>query len=156
MKKLLLMTLMVVMIMTLIACGNDTAATGDATGEAAAPAVQFITAEEAHEKLGDDNYQFLDVRQLEDYQAGHIEGSIHADMHKANKEGDIEDGKTQMQNAGVVELDKDLVLVCYSGKSYAEAATKVLGELGYDASRIYTLEGGMKEWEAKYPEEKVQ
>lgn len=153
MKKVLLMAMMMIMIMTLIACGS----TGtDASGEAAAPEVQFITAEEAHEKLADDSYQLLDVRKLEDFQAAHIPNSIHADMDAANKQGDIEDGKVQMQNAGVPELDKNLIIVCYSGKSYAEAATKVLGEMGYDTSKLYTLEGGFQKWTEVYPEEQTQ
>ena len=43
--------------------------------------------------------------------------------------------------------DKKYVLLCYSGKSYAQAGTDVLvDELGVDAGSIYTLEGGMEAW----------
>ena len=38
------------------------------------------------------------------------------------------------------------MLVCYSGKKYAEAATGLLQEMGIAAGNIYTLEGGQNGW----------
>ena len=41
---------------------------------------------------------------------------------------------------------KTLVLVCYSGASYAQAGTNILSEMGADMDSVKTLEGGMKAW----------
>ena len=44
--------------------------------------------------------------------------------------------------------DKKLVLLCYSGKKYAEAGHRLLNEIGVDNSRVFILEGGYKAWTA--------
>ena len=44
---------------------------------------------------------------------------------------------------------KKIVLLCYSGKRYAQAATNLLVESGVEAGQIYTLEGGYKGWTNK-------
>ena len=71
-------------------------------------------------------------------------------MHAA-KEGDFAAGVATMELA-IKELDKNIVLVCYSGKRYAQAATNVLSALGYDMTKVYTLEGGFTAWSETYPE----
>ena len=50
------------------------------------------------------------------------------------------------------DLDKKIILVCYSGKRYAQAATNALSAIGYDMTKVYTLEGGFTNWSATYPE----
>ena len=42
--------------------------------------------------------------------------------------------------------DKKLVLICYSGKTYAQAGTNVLSAIGANMDNVFTLEGGMKAW----------
>jgi len=44
------------------------------------------------------------------------------------------------------------ILVCYSGKRYAQAATNALSAIGYDMSKVYTLEGGFTNWSETLPE----
>ena len=88
-----------------------------------------MTVEEAAEKVGADGYTFFDVRKAADYAEGHIPGAVSADM------------------------DDTLVLVCYSGKRYAQATTNVLSALGYDMSKVYTLEGGFTKWSETYPDQ---
>jgi len=68
----------------------------------------------------------------------------------AAKEGDFNAGVATMQVA-TRGLDKNIVVICYSGKRYAQATTNVLSALGYDMSKVYTLEGGMKAWTEAYP-----
>lgn len=101
----------------------------------------------AKSEVGSSDVVFLDVRKADDYKAGHIEGAINADMDKA-KDGDTTDGLVTMSKAlsNNKITDKKLVLVCYSGKKYAQAATNSLNALGYDMSKVVTLEGGMKAW----------
>ena len=42
--------------------------------------------------------------------------------------------------------DEKFVLICYSGKKYAEAATNLLQQMGVPAANLYTLEGGQNGW----------
>lgn len=176
--KIFALTLSAVLALGALAgCGNETGATqtqepSATTQEQAAPnkeqaaqskdqAVQskYITVKDFKEEIKDkdDSPLILDVRKAADHQKDGIEGSIGADMDAA-KGGDLESGKANMtkalEEAGLmkdgqfVNKDKDIVLVCYSGKSYAEAATKVLNEMGYNMDEVETLEGGMKAYSA--------
>lgn len=86
----------------------------------------------------------------------HVKNALGANLHKANKEDDIEDGKKELESALANVEDAEntkYYLVCYSGKSYAQAATDVLiDELGISSEKIYTVEGGMKEIESNHSE----
>ena len=102
-----------------------------------------------------DEYIILDVRKAEDYNKAHIDGSFSADQDAANKGGDDESGKANLRTAlkeatgsETGNPDDKYALVCYSGKSYAQKATDLMLELGVPADNIYTLDGGMKAWEA--------
>ena len=98
----------------------------------------------------------VDVRKVADYDQGHIEGAITADMDAA-KNGDMANGEATMKEALTEATGSEngdgmkIVLICYSGNAYAEAATKVLDAINADMSNVYTLQGGMKEWDAQYP-----
>ena len=124
-------------------------ATAAAEAKIEAPAsdveMQYVTVDEAAELLGKDDYVLFDVRKAVDVQMATIPGTLAYDMDAA-KEGDFEAGVKTMQEA-TKDLDKNIVLVCYSGKRYAQATTNVLSALGYDMSKVYTLEGGYKAWE---------
>lgn len=120
--------------------------------------MQYIEDAELKEKIENksDDYIILDVRKIEDYQKGHIEGAYAADQDAANKGGDDEKGKENLR-AALKEAtgnengneDDQYALVCYSGKSYAQKATDLMIEMGIPADKIYTLDGGMKSWESK-------
>ena len=126
----------------------------EAAAEIVAPAedvaMQYVSAEDAAGLLNTEGTTIFDVRKAEDYAAGHIPGAVSVDMDAA-KEGDFEAGVANMQPA-VEGLNDDLILVCYSGKRYAQAATNVLSALGYDMSKVYTLEGGMEAWNEAQPD----
>lgn len=116
-------------------------------GSAGDVKMQYIKADQLKANLGSSEYTVLDVRKVADYSAGHIDGAIGADMDAVKESGKVEDGKETMKQA-INGLNNNLVLVCYSGKRYAQAATNVLSSLGYDMKKVYTLEGGMKAWAA--------
>ena len=42
--------------------------------------------------------------------------------------------------------DSTLILVCYSGKKYAQASTNALSAIGYDMSKVFTLQDGFNNW----------
>ena len=51
-----------------------------------------------------------------------------------------------IRHIGTVSYTHLLVLICYSGKKYAETATGLLKDMGVAATQIYTLEGGHNGW----------
>ena len=110
----------------------------------------YMTADELSAVLSTDGYLVLDVRKVADYETSHITGSVSYDMDAA-KDGDAEAGKTTMP-AATEDVDDTLDVVCYSGKSYAQAATNALSATGYDMSKVYTLEDGFNNWPEVYPD----
>ena len=148
MKKFMALLLAVVMMLGLVACG---AAAPEATEAPSNDvAMQYVTADEAKELLENDEYVFFDVRKAADSSANSIPGAVAWDMDAA-KEGDAEAGKATMTEA-TRDLDKNLILVCYSGKRYAQATTNALAAIGYDMTKVFTLEGGFNGWSEKFPE----
>ncbi len=140
---------------TAAAAGTEAAAEAEAAAEITEPAedvaMQYISIEDAKGDVGADGYTFFDVRKVADYETGHIPGAVSADMDAA-KEGDFQAGVATMQ-AATDGLDDNLVIICYSGKKYAQATTNVLSAIGYDMSKVYTLEGGMTAWSETYPDD---
>ena len=147
MKKIISVLLVLAALLSLAACGNSAPAATEATADVA---MQYITPEDAKEKLNDEGYVFFDLRKTEDSSKTTIPGAQAWDMDAA-KEGDAEAGKATMTKA-TQGLDKNIILVCYSGKRYAQATTNALSAIGYDMSKVYTLEGGFKAWSEKFPE----
>ena len=143
-KRILSLLLALVMSLGLLAgCGSNQDASGDVE-------MQYITLEDAKAKLEDDSYVFFDVRKAADSSTKTIPGAQAWDMDAA-KEGDAEAGKATMTEA-TKDLDKNIIIVCYSGKRYAQATTNALSAIGYDMSKVFTLEGGFTAWSETYPE----
>ena len=149
MKRVISLLLVLMMSLSLIACGASEPAAPEAPATADV-AMQYITADEAKTLLENDEYVFFDIRKAADSSANSIPGALAYDMDAA-KEGDAEAGKATMTKA-TEGLDKKIILVCYSGKRYAQAATNALSAIGYDMSKVYTLEGGFTNWSEKLPE----
>lgn len=106
---------------------------------------RFVTCEEMASEIGGDNFIFLDVRQEQDYLSDHIENVIQASMFSSYA--------TDPDNRAVIAktvkrygINKQYILICYTGESYAAAATRLLIQNGVSGSNIYTLEGGMQAW----------
>ena len=149
MKKIISLLLVLAMALSLVACGAAEAPTATEAAVENAP-MQYVTADEAKELLENDEYVFFDIRKAADSSANSIPGALAYDMDAA-KEGDAEAGKATMTEA-TKGLDKKIILVCYSGKRYAQAATNALTAIGYDMSKVYTLEGGFTNWSEVLPE----
>ena len=132
----------------LCACGAPAAPAATEAPAADNVPMQYIKHDEAKELLNSDEYVFFDIRKAADSSANSIPGAEAWDMDAA-KEGDAEAGKATMTEA-TKGLDKKIIVVCYSGKRYAQATTNVLSALGYDMTKVFTLEGGFTAWSETY------
>ena len=123
MKKLIFLLLAVMM---LTACGQD-------TNKDQGAVYVNITAEEARKIMdSEEGYIILDVREQDEYDAGHIPGAILIPY-------------TQIEEKAAAMLpDKDqLILVyCRSGRR-SKIAAEALAELGYTNIREF---GGIIDW----------
>ncbi len=84
----------------------------------------------AHERR--DELVFLDVREDDEWAAGHIEGSLHIPMGELNARQDE------------IPRDQPIAAVCRTGRRSA-AVTEALARAGYDAENLV---GGVAEWRA--------
>lgn len=89
-----------------------------------------ITPGRAHERR--DEVMFLDVREQDEWDAGHIDGAVHVPLGQL---------RTTLDD---VPEDGTVVAVCRSGARSSSAAS-ALREVGYD---VLNLTGGMKAWAA--------
>ena len=155
MKRIISVLLVAVMLLGLLCACGAKAPEAETVPAITAPAedvaMQYMTVEEAHELLNAEGYTFVDVRKSADNQTSTIPGAIGIDMDAA-KEGDFAAGVAAMQTLAQT-TDDNLVIICYSGKRYAQATTNVLSALGYDMTKVYTLEGGYSAWTKSYADE---
>ncbi len=96
--------------------------------------IDEIGTPEAHERLGAaEQPLYLDVRELEEWQEGHIPGALH--IPRGNLESRIE---------GLVpDKGHEILVYCASGARSAFAA-RALAELGY--SDVASVAGGFSDW----------
>ncbi len=98
--------------------------------------IPFVTTEELNRRLATEaeGLQVVDVRELYEWQSGHIKEATHIPL-----------GALPMQ---VHTLDKDKVifLICQSGGRSAHA-TKLLRDRGFE--KAYNVVGGMGEWDMR-------
>lgn len=93
-----------------------------------------INVETLQNILENEEITLLDVREMEEYDGGHIEGAVNAPLSSLNE--------TEL----LYSKDEPLYIICRSGNRSAQAA-KILQERGY--TEIYDVSGGMIAWEQK-------
>ena len=95
--------------------------------------IDEIATPQAYERLGHEPPLFLDVRELDEWQEGHIPGAVH--IPRGNLESRIE---------GLVpDRNREIFIYCAVGSRSAFAA-KVLAELGY--TDVVSVSGGFTDW----------
>jgi len=96
--------------------------------------IDEIGTPEAHERLGTaDAPLFLDIREVDEWQEGHIAGALH--IPRGNLESRVE---------GLVpDKSREIFIYCAAGSRSAFAA-KALGELGY--TDVASVAGGFSDW----------
>ena len=129
----------VVLCMLLTACGNGASSSESAQSEvqtttaSAAAAYQQITQEKAKEMMqADDGHIIVDVRRQDEYDSGHIPGSILIPNESIGTE----------QPKELPDLDQIILIYCRSGRHSKEASQK-LADMGY--THIYEF-GGIIDW----------
>ena len=143
MKKLTKILTSILLVATIIAGCGSKASTNDVE-------MKKISVEEAHEKLGASDWTFVDTRKASDYEVSHIDNAVSLDMDVVVTGNDEATAKANAAKLIPSLNGNNLIIVCYSGNRYAKAATKALSENNYDMSKVWTLDGGMKAWDAKY------
>ncbi|MBE4907514.1 rhodanese-like domain-containing protein [Bacillus luteolus] len=95
--------------------------------------ITSITTEELAEKLDSstENVVFVDVREVDEFQEGHVEGMINVPL------------STLKENYNQIPIDSEIVLFCRSGNRSMQAA-QILQDLGY--KKIINVEGGIMSW----------
>lgn len=92
-----------------------------------------IDVETLQNKLGNEEITLLDVREVSEYDGGHIEGSVNAPLSSLDA--------SQLPYS----KDEPIYVICRSGNRSAQAASQ-LQDAGY--TEIYDVSGGMMAWEA--------
>jgi rhodanese-related sulfurtransferase len=109
--------------------------------EEAKTGIRTISAAEANSMFGKSGVVFLDVREPDEYKAGHIPGAVN--IPRGLLESRIEEQ--------VPDRNTDLVVYCRSGVRSA-LASATLVKMGYKG--VLNMDGGWKTWqEAGYPAE---
>ncbi|MBN2336491.1 MBL fold metallo-hydrolase [Candidatus Bathyarchaeota archaeon] len=99
--------------------------------------LNLITVAELKHRISKENMMVLDVRSLEEYGSGHIEGSKHIYAGTVEQHGDK------------VPRDRPVAVICKSGTRSGFASSMLL-RMGY--RNIYNVLGGMTAWgKAGYP-----
>ena len=149
-KYISLFLVLIVVASVFVGCSDKPAQTPSEGSQQEAEDFQYITADELKTIVTEENsdYVVVDVRKKTDYDTEHIKGSISADVDSIVSNEDNAPAKANVEAAleEVGSKDKKFVLLCYSGKKYAQAATGLLKEAGVSADNIYTLDGGYKGW----------
>ena len=84
-------------------------------------------------KLGNEEVTLLDVREVSEYEGGHIEGAVNAPLSSLDA------------NQLPYPKDEPIYVICRSGNRSAQAASQ-LQDAGY--TEIYDVSGGMMAWES--------
>ena len=91
-----------------------------------------IDVETLQNRLENDEITLLDVREVDEYEGGHIEGAVNAPLSSLN------------ETALPYPKDEPIYVICRSGNRSAQAA-QLLQQRGY--MEIYDVSGGMIAWE---------
>lgn len=100
----------------------------------------LVLAPEVYNNLKE--YHIIDVRENEDYIAGHIDGAVNVEYNEL---------LNYLQSKIVPGAYKKIVIACYSGQK-ASYASSILRMLGY--GNVYALKYGMSSWNKAAAKEK--
>ncbi|MBF8266793.1 MAG: rhodanese-like protein [Dehalococcoidia bacterium] len=100
-----------------------------------------ISVDEAREMLYGGNAVVIDVRDPNEWAAGHVKGAIHVPVDDV------------LARIGELPRDKDLLFICAQGVR-SGLACEMAAALGLDMERLYNIEEGTATWIGRsYPTE---
>lgn len=103
---------------------------------------ELVSVEKAHQAVKDSRVQFVDVRTVEEFAAGHAVGTQNLPV------------ETISENLASLDKSKPVYLICRTGRRSANAA-KILAEAGF--TDVYDVKGGTVAWtEAGLPMDNPQ
>ena len=128
---------------------GETSAAADETSAAAQAdgAYQYVSADDAVKAAAGTDVHVLDVREWGEYAKGRLANSYWSPIFPL-EDTSLEESLKEFALAKLND-GKNIYIVCNSGKRGAEKATAVLKDAGFDASKLYTVEGGAKALSSK-------
>lgn len=97
---------------------------------------KHIQIAQLHEKLSEDHYVVVDIRDANSFNASHIPQAINLSNDNLS------------EFLRTADLDKPVVVCCYHGISSQQAAQFLVSQ---DFTEVYSLDGGFTQWQAVYP-----
>lgn len=131
MKKLMIGILGLTMA---VACNSGTSNPEETNAQTTGVIVQQdISVEEASKMMNEGDVIFVDVRSLDEFSTGHIEGALNIDVSSVGFDEKI------------AELDKSktYVVYCQSGRRSARSS-ELMVDVGFKT--VYNVLGGVSEW----------
>ena len=95
-----------------------------------------ITCSEAHEFYGKENNYFIDVRNDDEYESGHIPGSLHIPVDKF------------LQSIDQLPQEGNLYFICAAG-ARSGLACEFSASFSIDEDRLFNIYEGMPTWISK-------
>ena len=133
---------------TSAAAGETSAVAGETSAAAQADgAYQYVSADDAVKAAAGTDVHVLDVREWGEYSKGRLANSYWSPVFPL-EDTSLEESLKEFALAKLND-GKNIYIVCNSGKRGAEKATAVLKDAGFDASKLYTVEGGAKALSSK-------
>ena len=128
---IVLTLLMVMLSMTIVACGDEKTET---TPEAQAPAsVQNVTVQQAYDVVSQNNGAiFIDVREQSEWNQIHAVGATLIPLSVFDQ-----------QAPNQLPKDGEIYIICNSGNRSADASQRLIN-LGYE--NVYNIQGGTQAW----------
>lgn len=107
----------------------------------------YVSGADAAEKIGDKDVQFIDVRDKDSFDKGHIEGSILLALKETTSpEAQDEVFKYAEEN---LKKDKPVYILCYRGKKCAKTAVSILRDAGFNNDEVFIIENGAENEDIK-------
>ena len=92
-----------------------------------------ISVDEAREMLYGGNAVVIDVRDPNEWAAGHVKGAIHVPVDDV------------LARIGELPRDKDLLFICAQGVR-SGLACEIAASMGLDPENLYNIEDGTPKW----------
>jgi rhodanese-related sulfurtransferase len=139
--RFVIFTLVGLLLFSSVITGSCDLITGADTGnQDQEPQIYDVTVDKAYDLIQENaenpDFVIIDVRTVEEYDSGYIEGAINIDHYSKDFTAQLD----------ILDKDKTYLVYCRIGRRSA-GARDIMAELGF--REVYNMSGGIVEWEAK-------